>query len=96
VSWNAEAAIADFRTVARLAGMELADGAIKIEKLAARHVPPTRPAGKMAVYVLSKGPEVLKVGKVGAKSQARYTSQHYNPGSAMSTLPRPSSLTASG
>jgi len=40
----------------------------------------------MAVYVFSKGPDVLKVGKVGAKSQARYTSQHYNPGSAMSTL----------
>ncbi len=40
----------------------------------------------MAVYVFAQGPEVLKVGKVGAKSQARYTSQHYNPGSAMSTL----------
>ena len=41
---------------------------------------------KMAVYVFSKGPDVLKVGKVGAKSQARYTSQHYNLRSAMSTL----------
>jgi hypothetical protein len=40
----------------------------------------------MAVYVFSHGTDVLKVGKVGAKSQARYTGQHYNPGSAMSTL----------
>jgi hypothetical protein len=40
----------------------------------------------MAVYVFAKGPDILKVGKVGAKSQARYTSQHYNPGSALSTL----------
>lgn len=40
----------------------------------------------MAVYVFARGQDVLKVGKVGAKSAARYTSQHYNPGSAMSTL----------
>lgn len=87
MSWDAEAAIADFGEVARLAGIALPGGAIAIEKLTAPHVPPTRlPAGRMAVYVFSKGPDVLKVGKVGAKSQARYTSQHYNPGSAMSTL----------
>lgn len=87
MSWDAEAAIVDFREVAHLAGIALPDGAIAIEKLAAPHVPPTRlPGGKMAVYVFSKGEDILKVGKVGAKSQARYTSQHYNPGSAMSTL----------
>ena len=40
----------------------------------------------MAVYVFTHGDDVLKVGKVGPKSQARYTSQHYNPGSAKSTL----------
>ncbi|MGA7178903.1 MAG: hypothetical protein WBX11_04860 [Thiobacillaceae bacterium] len=85
--WNSDAAITDFRTVARLADINLPEGSIVTEELAAPHVPPTRlPAGKMAVYVFSKGPDVLKVGKVGAKSQARYTSQHYNPGSAMSTL----------
>jgi hypothetical protein len=85
--WDSEAAIGDFRTVARLAGVELANGAIAIETLSAPHVPPTRlPIGKMAVYVFSRRADVLKVGKVGAKSQARYTSQHYNPSSAMSTL----------
>jgi len=87
MTWRPEAAIDDFRTVARLAGIEMPNGAISIESLSAPHVPPTRlPFGKMAVYVFSKGPEVLKVGKVGVKSQARYTRQHYNPGSAMSTL----------
>src|SRR5256885_12485126 len=87
MSWDAEAAIDKFRSVARLAGVDLANGAIAIETLSAPQVPPIRlPIGKMAVYVFSRGPDVLKVGKVGAKSQARYTSQHYNPGSAMSTL----------
>ena len=87
MTWNPESAIDDFRTVAQLAGVELPNEAISFEYLLAPHVPPTKlPFGKMAVYVFSKGPEVLKVGKVGAKSQARYTSQHYNPDSAMSTL----------
>lgn len=85
--WRPEKIMDDFRTVARLAGVELSPDAISLEILSAPHVPPTRlPLGKMAVYVFSKGEDVLKVGKVGAKSQARYTSQHYNPGSAMSTL----------
>lgn len=87
VAWDADSAINDFITVARLSGVELSRSAVAIEKLSAPHIPPTKlPAGKMAVYVFSKGTDVLKVGKVGAKSQARYTSQHYNPGSALSTL----------
>ena len=87
MAWLAETAIEDFKTVARLAGVELPSSMITIENLSAPHVAPTRlPVGKMAVYVFSKGSDVLKVGKVGAKSHARYTSQHYNPGSAMSTL----------
>ena len=87
MKWRPESLIDDFRTVATLAGVELHMEAIRIESLSAPHVPPTKlPVGKMAVYVFFKGSDVLKVGKVGAKSQARYTSQHYNPGSAMSTL----------
>lgn len=87
MSWNFDEITADFVTVARLAGISLPSGAIEVEKLTAPHLPPTRlPVGRMAVYVFARGSEVLKVGKVGAKSQARYTSQHYNPGSAMSTL----------
>lgn len=85
--WQPDEIAADFAVVARLAGIELPPAAVEIERLPAPHLPPTKlPHGKMAVYVFTKGPDVLKVGKVGAKSQARYTSQHYNPGSAMSTL----------
>ena len=87
MNWNPDCIAEDFAKVARLAGVELPAAALTVEKLPAPHAPPTRlPSGKMAVYVFSRGAEVPKVGKVGAKSQARYTSQHYNPGSAMSTL----------
>lgn len=76
-----------FLAVAKLAGVELQPGALSVEKLPAPHFPPTKlPSGRMAVYVFARGPEVLKVGKVGAKSQARYASQHCNSGSALSTL----------
>ena len=87
MTWAPEDVLADFATVARLAGVSLKPGDMRVEELPAPHAPPTRlPGGHMAVYVFSLGAEVLKVGKVGPKSQARYTSQHYNPGSAMSTL----------
>lgn len=87
MTWEPEQTLADFATVARLAGVALAADDIRIEALPAPHAPPTRlPAGFMAVYVFSHSGDVLKVGKVGPKSQARYISQHYNPGSAPSTL----------
>lgn len=87
MTWDPNEVLADFATVARLAGVTLAASDIRVEELPAPHTPPSRlPAGQMAVYVFSLGADVLKVGKVGAKSQARYTSQHYNPGSAQSTL----------
>lgn len=87
MTWNPEQTLADFATVAQLAGVAMVAGDISVELLPAPHAPPTRlPAGTMAVYVFTHGSDVLKVGKVGPKSQARYTSQHYNPGSAQSTL----------
>lgn len=87
MTWLPDQTLADFAIVARLAGVSLAADEIRIEALSAPHAPPTRlPAGQMAVYVFTHGQDVLKVGKVGPKSQARYTSQHYNPGSAQSTL----------
>lgn len=63
----------------------------------APHRPHALPDGKCAVYVFSlsesygrryqAGPHrVLKVGKAGLKSNARFQSQHYNPRSAPSTL----------
>ena len=87
MTWLPDQTLADFATVAQLAGVSLAADDIRIEALPAPHAPPTRlPAGHMAVYVFTYGGEVLKVGKVGPNSHARYSSQHYNPGSAQSTL----------
>ena len=87
--WRAdiEEAVAAFLTVAELAGDSLSRDEITTEYLSAPHTPPTRlPEGKMAVYGFWGGGEWLKIGIAGPKSKARYTSQHYNPGSALSTL----------
>lgn len=40
----------------------------------------------MAVYIFGIGDTCLKVGKAGPKTLQRYTYQHYNAGSAPSTL----------
>ena len=84
---DAQTLIQDFLRVAALAGARLAASEIEAETLQAPHRPPSRlPAGKTAVYVFSYGDTVLKVGKAGPNSGARYTSQHYNAASAPSTL----------
>lgn len=85
--WNPDHLMEDFNRVAAIAGVSLAPDAIMIDQRPAPHVPPKAPPpGRMAVYVFSFGPRVLKVGKVGPNSAARYTAQHYNAGSAKSTL----------
>ena len=86
MTWLPEQILADFATVARLARVTLAAEDIRVEALPAPHTPTRLLAGQMAVYVFTHGDDVLKVGKVGPKSQARYTSQHYSLGSAQSTL----------
>ena len=79
--------IQDFLRIAALAGERFVESEIEVEALRAPHRPPSRlPAGMMAVYVFSYGDTVLKVGKAGPNSGARYTSQHYNAASAPSTL----------
>lgn len=84
---DADKLIADFVRVAKLAGRDIKRGDITIENLPAPHIPPSLlPAGKMAVYVFYWGDQCLKVGKVGPRSQARYTSQHYSPKSSNSNL----------
>ena len=53
------------------------------------HKPPTDlPEGKTAVYTFfcPKENRFLKIGKAGDRSKARFTSHHYNPGSANSNL----------
>ena len=77
----------DFVQAAKLAGIAISETDISAEELPAPHSPPSSlPRGKIAVYVFSWRNECLKVGKVGPRSQARYTSQHYSPGSSNSNL----------
>lgn len=75
-----------FIRVARTAGIDIQPDDIDIEVLERPHRPPHLPVGKVAVSVFSTETCVLKVGKFGPLSQARYTSQHYNPNSANSNL----------
>lgn len=87
MNWNPELLLGDFLVVAELGGNKMQPDAICIEILTMPHEPPSSlPKGKMAVYVFSDKERVLKVGKAGPQSNARYTSQHYNAGSAPSTL----------
>lgn len=79
--------MADFLDVAELAEIKMQPDAIRVETLMMPHRPPRNlPEGKMAVYVFSDKERVLKVGRVTSGSQPRYKSQHYNAGSAPSTL----------
>ncbi|MYE91141.1 hypothetical protein F4X33_19325 [Candidatus Poribacteria bacterium] len=85
--WNPEQLLADFLVVAELGEIKMEPDAIRVETLMMPHRPPRNlPKGKIAVYVFSDKERVLKVGKAGPQSQPRYTNQHYNAGSAPSTL----------
>lgn len=87
MKWNPKQCLTDFLVVAELVEFELETDDIHVEILNMPHRPPRNlPKGKMAVYVFSDTEGVLKVGKAGPRSQSRYTSQHYNVGSAQSTL----------
>jgi hypothetical protein len=73
--------------VAELAGVPLGLEELDVEFLDAPHQPPRfLPQGKMAIYGFWGLGQWLKIGMVGPNSNARYTSQHYNVGSAPSTL----------
>jgi len=75
----------DFVQVADLSGLTIGLKDIAHEALRAPHRPHSLPKGKQAVYVFSlaaPGATVLKVGKVGPRSNARFLSQHYNPHSS--------------
>jgi len=76
-----------FLAAAAQAGLTVPADTIVEEYLPAPHSQPkSLPLGKHAIYWFSIGDRCLKVGKAGAKSNARYTSQHYNPGSSGSNL----------
>jgi len=77
--------IARFLKVAELAGFPVDSKKIEIRQLSP-HEPQSLPAGKMGIYIFYYRGKCLKVGKAGAKSNARFTSQHYAPGRAKSNL----------
>lgn len=81
-----ERALRAFDDVIALAGGEDGNVDLTLECLPAPHRPKMLPAGKMAVYCFWGCGEWLKVGKVGPNSGPRFLSQHYNSGSARSTL----------
>ena len=84
---DANAALETFLMVADLGGVQLKRIELDVEYLDAPHRAPSRlPLDKMAVYGFWGDGGWLKIGKAGPNSGARYTSQHYNPGSAPSTL----------
>lgn len=81
-----ERALADFLTVAELAGKPLAKDDVTVEFLPAPHrAPSCLPAGRMAIYGFWGDDGWLKIGKAGPNSNARYTTQHYgcNAGSTV-------------
>lgn len=77
-------ALADF---AKITDQAVRDSII-FEVLPQFHKPGELPLGKIAIYAFLSSGRGLKVGKVGANSDARYRSQHYNSSSAGSNLAR--------
>ncbi len=86
---NPDLLIQDFIKVAALAGYTITAADITHQVLKAPHQQPSLVSETQAVYVftLSRPPYiVLKVGKVGPNSNARFNSQHYNANSSGSNL----------
>lgn len=76
-----------FLLAAEQAGIAVSHDSISFQFHAAPHKQPARlPSGMVAIYWFSFDETCLKVGQAGPKSNARYTSQHYNPGSSKSNL----------
>ena len=80
------AALDDFLQVAKLAGEDVAAPIWTVDFRPAPHRSSGLPKGMMAIYAFWGDGAWLKIGKVGANSDARFRSQHYLPGSARSTL----------
>jgi hypothetical protein len=89
--------VADFSDAAARAAVDGWACPIGTERLPAPHLQPTLRTNYGAVYAFALSPEagrrapagagtVLKVGEVSPTSAARFSSQHYNPGSAGSSL----------
>lgn len=95
MSINLDPVLADFQTGAEELDLPGWHGALDIEYLPAPHHPKALRPGHGAVYVFALADRVmseagagriLKVGRVGPRSNARFQSQHYVASSARSTL----------
>lgn len=75
-----------FKDWATAQGLGPARAEVRVERLGRPHTPAALPSGWQGVYGFRYEGTWLKVGKAGPKSGMRWISQHYNPGSAMSTL----------
>lgn len=81
-----KSSITAFVTVAELGRDPIPSADIEVESLFALHRRPSHlPSGATVLGFWCDG-VWLKIGKARTKLNARYTSQHYNPGSARSTL----------
>ena len=79
--------VEDLLSSAQQAGLLISPKVIDAEFHSAPHMQPTcLPPEKQALYWFSVENRCLKVGKAGPNSNARYTSQHYNPRSSQSNL----------
>lgn len=78
-------ALADFKRVVALAGVDAPVDQIRKQILRKPHKAKPLPAGWMGIYSFFLNGRTLKVGKVGPNSGPRFTYQHYT-GSAPSTL----------
>ena len=86
---NYQELLSDFLKAMDLWELSLPSNMIRHELLPAPHQPRSLPEGNFAVYVFSIKPpsnQVLKVGRVGLNSNARFVSHHYKPGRANSSL----------
>ena len=73
--------------ISEVLGKEILSTGYRFEFLGVPHsAPKSLDNGKMAIYIFKYKDTYLKIGKVGAKSKARYTSQHYSPKSSISNL----------
>lgn len=78
--------VGEFTQWARGQGLNHVRAEVRIEPLGIPHTPKPLPQGWQGVYCFMYREAWLKVGKAGPKSALRWTSHHYHPGRAQSTL----------
>ncbi len=75
-------------SIAQLLGRAFPAHSVEVIDRGVPHAAPTLPNGKMGIYMFACHDVILKIGKVGPKSNARFHTQHYLPTSTQSNLAR--------